>query len=122
MMQMEKEILVIDDDEVFLSLLETLLEHDGFKVYVCSNALNAVTLAKVCRFDFIIIDYRLADMKGDAITAAIRRMQPSAIIIGCSMESKEQAFLSAGANKFISKEELPAELIAYIREQRRHLG
>ena len=121
-MHVEKEILVIDDNEQMLSILKTYLEHDGFKVQTCPSAVSAIALAKEHRFDVYIVDYRLPGMKGDAITAAIRGMQPSAIIIGYSVEPKEQAFLSAGADKFIVKEKISAEISAFIRQRLAHVG
>jgi CheY-like chemotaxis protein len=114
-MQLEKDILVIDDNELFLSIVKTLLEHDGFKVLTCTNTATALALAREWKYDIFIVDYQLPDMNGDAVTAAIRKMQPSSIIIGSSVEPKEQAFLSAGADKFILKQELPAELSVFIR-------
>jgi len=114
-MQLEKEILVIDDNELILSALKILLECDGFKVQTCPGAASALALAGERAFDIYIVDYQLPDMNGDAVTAAIRKMQPSAVIIGSSVEPKERAFLSAGADTFIIKHELPTEVSVFIR-------
>lgn len=114
-MQVKKEILVIDDNESILSALKIHLEYDGFKVQTCPSSASALALAEERAFDIFIVDYQLPEMNGDALTAAIRKMRPSAIIIGSSVEPKERAFLSAGADKFILKQELPAELSAFIR-------
>lgn len=121
-MQVKKEILVIDDDELILSALKILLEYDGFKVQTCPSAASALALAGERAFDIFIVDYRLPEMNGDALTAAIRKMQPSAVIIGSSVEPKERAFLSAGADTFIIKHELPAEVSAFIKEHARRFS
>ncbi len=118
-MQTKKEVLIIDDDEILLSALKTLLEYDNFNVKTCSNAASAVDLAAESQFDIYIIDYYLPGINGDALTAAIRRMQPSAIIIGCSSQPKEHAFLSAGADIFIAKCDVPAQVPAFIRRSGR---
>ncbi len=118
-MQTKKAILIIDDDEILLSALKTLLECDNFNVKTCSNAASAVDLASESQFDIYIIDYYLREIHGDAMAAAIRRMQPSAIIIGCSSQPKEHAFLSAGADTFIAKSDLPAQVSAFIRRSGR---
>ncbi len=114
-MQVEKEILVIDDNRAMLSILKAYLVGHGFKVQTCSTALDAIALASERRFDVYIIDYRLPDYNGDTVTTVIRGIQPSAIIVGFSIEPKEQAFLDAGADKFIFKERLTAGLLAVIR-------
>ncbi len=113
-MQLEKEILVIDDNESILGALKILLEYDGFKVQTCPSAASALALAGERAFDIYIVDYRLPEMNGDALTAAIRKMQPSAVIIGSSIEQKKQVFLAAGADMFILKERLPAEQSTFI--------
>jgi DNA-binding response OmpR family regulator len=114
-MQSKADILVIDDNELILGAVKAILERDGFKVLTCPDGASALALAKEGAFDLFIVDYRLPDMHGDAVTAAIRKIHPSSIIIGSSVELKEQAFLSAGADKFILKHELPANVVAFIR-------
>ncbi len=114
-MQVNKKILIIDDNEVISSILKTHLEGSGFTVQMCRSALEGLALTREHRFDVYIIDYRLPDYKGDTVTTVIREIQPSAIIIGYSIEPKEQAFLDAGADKFMFKEKLPVELVAFIR-------
>ncbi len=115
-MQTEKGILIIDDNELFSSALKSLLEYEGFEVETCACAVSALGMAEERQFDVYIIDYRLQGVNGDAVAAAIRRIQPSAMIIGCSAESKEQAFLRAGADKFIPKQEMPGEVSSFIRQ------
>ena len=114
-MQLEMDILVIDDNEFILSALKILLECDGFKVQTCPSAASALALVEERAYDIYIVDYRLPEMNGDALTAAIRKMQPSAVIIGSSVELKERAFLFAGADTFIIKHKLPAEVSAFIQ-------
>ncbi len=112
----EMKILVIEDNEVTSSIVKEQLEREGFNVQTCHSAFDAIFLSEEHRFDVYVIDYRLPDYHGDTVTGLIRGMQPSAIIIGYSIEPKEQAFLAAGADKFIFKERLTAELIAFIRQ------
>src|SRR5512139_665547 len=114
-MQTKKDVLVIDDNELLLDLLKAFLERDGYEVETCSSPASALALAEERPFDIYIIDYQLPEMCGDAVAVAIRRLQPSAIIIGSSAESKEKAFLSAGADTFISKDHVPTALTEFLR-------
>ncbi len=97
------------------SIVKEQLENDGFNVKTCRSAFDAVVLTEEHRFDVYIIDYRLPDYTGDMVADIIRRTQPTATIIGYSLEPREQEFLAAGADRFIFKEELPATLSALIR-------
>ncbi len=121
-MQLNKEILIIDDNQYLLSLMKMLLEQDSFKVLICPNPASALALAGEWPFDIFIIDYRLPYMNGDALTAAIRKMHPSAIIIGCSIEPREREFLAAGADTFIFKDQLVTELPVFVRHSCAHEG
>jgi DNA-binding response OmpR family regulator len=116
-MQSEKEILIIDDNEFLLSQLKALLERDGFRALTCPDPASALVLAREWDFDIFVVDYRFPNATGDSLTAAIRKMHPSAMIIGCSLESKEKEFLSAGADRFISKEDLPSKLSVLVRNR-----
>ncbi len=113
-MNSKKQILVVDDNEMIQSALALILSANGFAVEVCSNGSYALTLSKKRPFELYIVDYRLPDMKGDFVTAEIRKSQPDSIIIGSSVETEEQAFLAAGADKFILKENLTTELLKSI--------
>ena len=104
-MHVEKEILVIDDNELMLSILKTYLEHDGFKVQTCPSAVSSIALAKEHRFDVYIVDYRLPGMKGDAGTDANRGMLPSAIIIRYSIELKATRRLTEGIDGLLTNGE-----------------
>ncbi len=116
-MQSEKAILIIDDNELFLGLLKTFLERDGFRTLTCPDPASALAVAREWAFDIFIVDYRVPNVTGYALTAAIRKIHPSAMIIGCSLEPKEQEFLSAGADRFISKEDLPAKLSVLVKNR-----
>ncbi len=81
-MQSEKEILIIDDNEFLLGQLKTLLERDGFRALTCPDPASALALTREWAFDIFIVDYRFPNATGDALTTAIRKMHPLAMIIG----------------------------------------
>jgi DNA-binding response OmpR family regulator len=109
-------VLIIDDNQMIRQGLTVLLEDEGFTVEACPCGNSAMEISGQRAFNVFIVDYWLPEMKGIAVTAELRRAHPSAVIIGCSIEFKGQAFLSAGADAFILKENLPIELLPSIRK------
>jgi CheY-like chemotaxis protein len=113
----KEEVLVIDDNQMTRDTIMLLLEDQGFSVQGCANGKSAIDLSKRKNFAIYLIDYRMPGMKGDAVAAMIRKLSPEAYIIGFSLESKEQAFLEAGANKFIIKDHFDKKLIPLIKKE-----
>ncbi len=110
------DVLVVDDNQTIRWGLTVLLEEEGFTVETCPCGRSALELAGKRAFNVYLVDYWLPEMKGVAVTTELRKAHPSAAIIGCSIESKEQAFLSAGADAFILKENLSVDLLPSIHK------
>ncbi len=112
-----RDVLVIDDNEMTLDVLTLLLKDEGFSVKGCIDALSALDLAKSNPYKVFLVDYRMPKINGDQVTNMLRKLNPGAFIVGYSVESREQEFLSAGADKFVSKDRLLAELLPLIRRR-----
>ncbi len=110
------DVLLIDDNEMIQGVVTVLMQEAGFSITTCPNGPAAVALSREKAFKVYIIDYLLPEMRGDAVAAELRRLHSKAVIIGCSVEQNEHAFLSAGADKFILKENIHTELMPFIRE------
>ncbi len=109
-----KSVLVIDDDEAMRGALRMLLEFEDIVVECCHDGESGLELAKKKHFDVILIDYQMPGLKGDETTRSLRAICPNAFIIGISLEEKGQTFRQAGANAFISKDQLLAKLFIEI--------
>ena len=107
----EKEVLVIDDNDITRSVIEAILDGAGFAVQICSDGDSALKWANARCFSAYIIDYHIPRVNGDVLTAVFRKVCPAAVIIGCSIIPKEQSFLQAGANYFIMKNDLVSHLL-----------
>jgi CheY-like chemotaxis protein len=103
-------ILIVDDDELLAGAIQSLLEEDGHLVFYCHNGFDAVELSKKRNFDAILTDYHMPGMNGDTVCKILRHHHPHAFIIGCSSEYQDKAFLSAGADIFITKDQLVENL------------
>lgn len=111
-----EDILIVDDNGLTRDSLALLLDGQGFSVDDCPDGISALNLSKKKGFHVYVIDYNMPELKGDEVTSQLRKLRPDAFIIGYSIESKQQAFLSAGADKFITKDNLIIELIPSIKE------
>lgn len=112
------DVLVVDDNELTRVTLTQLLKEEGFTVDSCASGRSALDLTIRKPFQIFVIDYSMPEMKGDAVTAEVRKLHPSSFIIGFSFEPKESAFLEAGADKFLLKEYLLNDLVGLIKERR----
>lgn len=101
----QKKILVIDDNEIYTRTVQQYLENDGHIVSCCNKGSDALTISKEIAFDFIFTDFRMPEMRGDAVCRLLREQNPCAFIVGFSIENRQQDFLDAGADAFILKEE-----------------
>lgn len=112
----KKDVLIIDDNTGMRDILTYLLEDEGFTAESCADGITALKVIKDQTFNIYLIDYRLPEMMGDAVTVHVREFLPDAYIIGYSIEHREREFLKAGADKFILKENLIRELIRSIKD------
>ena len=105
-------IMVVDDDQTTTSLLQTLLELDGYDVVVVRRGSDVIPKAEQENPDLIMMDYHLADMDGVDIIRDIRKhatLSTVPILMASGMDVSVEA-MEAGANKFIVKPFEPSEL------------
>lgn len=115
-MKIRKSILIVDDEELFGTILRRLLEQEGYVVSCCNNPTDAILLSQKRKFDIIVTDYNMPEMNGADFTRLMRYRFADALIVGLSCETRESAFLTAGANAFFDKPIDYRELISMIRQ------
>src|SRR5512134_3550192 len=115
----KEEVLVVDDNTTTRDILKTLLESEGYAVTCCADGAAAIDFAMEKAFSVFLVDYRMSAMNGLEATAVLRRLHPAKLIIGFSIENKEHAFLEAGADMFIRKDELSSRLVAELHGHNR---
>ncbi len=105
-------ILIVDDERTTVKLLQTLLEMDGFEVLNAARGQEALEVAQKTPPDAFLVDYRLVDMTGLDLIAALRNQPAFAqtpIVMASGLDMEEQA-LAAGANLFLIKPFEPNKL------------
>ena len=115
-------ILAVDDDPEFLDILQGLLQPWNFAVSAIANAARAWEELEHLRPDLILLDVEMPDISGIELCQAIRsdeRFWQVPVLILASLQNTDrvqQAFL-AGADGFIKKPVVGAELIVRILNQ-----
>ncbi|OQY08483.1 MAG: diguanylate cyclase response regulator [Desulfobacteraceae bacterium 4572_123] len=112
-------ILIADDDPIGRKLLENTLVKSGHKVVAAEDGLKALNLFSDEFFPIVLTDWMMPGMNGLDLCRALRKKQLPGyvfIILLTARDSKDDiiAGLEAGADDYLSKPFLHAELIARI--------
>ena len=91
-------ILVVDDEEVILSLLSEVIGSFGFEVDTSITAKTALEKVNEKGYDLIISDFKMPEMSGDRLFAEIIKTNPSyrgkiVFITGDILNPETQRFL-----------------------------
>ena len=123
---MPAHILIVDDNELNLKLATTVLEKEGYQTSTALNGKEALARAKENPPDLAILDVMMPDMDGYELCQRMRDMPKLAAIpiimltALSSVDDRLKAF-DAGADDFLSKPFVPAELRARVKVLLRHL-
>jgi DNA-binding response OmpR family regulator len=79
-------VLIIEDEPDIAGFLKKGLEAELCIVEHASTGKAGIELAASSTFDVIVLDFHLPDMRGDAISAEIRKHKPSIPILVLSVE------------------------------------
>ena len=101
-----RSILVVDDEENFLTLLQWFLTQRGYEVFTASSADAAVNLISARSFDVALLDLRLGARDGLDLLSELMQCQPSATVFMMTayptVSSIKQAF-DKGASRYLTK-------------------
>ena len=112
-------ILYVDDDEMIAFLMERLLQREGYRVTVFSNAALALTAVRdhAEPFDLVITDYNMPGMSGLDFAREVRALRPDspvAITSGYISEELRAQAPAAGVSELIYKPNTVEELFAAV--------
>ncbi len=121
-----KPILVVDDDEIVVSMVSAILRRGGYEVRTAGDGSEALGVITKESIGIVISDWDMPKMDGITLCRAIRSHSGDGyiyVILLTSQTKKEQrvAGLAAGADDFLSKPFDPAELIERVRVAERIL-
>jgi two-component system response regulator MprA len=105
---MSYHILVVDDNDLNLSLIAKILELEGYQVTLARNGTEAIQSAMHAMPDLAILDVMMPDMDGYELCRKLRQpplnaRMPIVMLTAMSSEEEKRLALAAGANDIWSK-------------------
>ena len=74
-------VLVVDDDPALQALFKQFLKKAGFGRLVVGSGMEAISLAKKQKFDFVFLDLKLPDIPGDEVYMQLKGLHPDLPIV-----------------------------------------
>ncbi len=115
--ELNKQIVVIDDDPSVQEVSRAYLERDGYIVYTASTAREGLNIAERVRPGLIVLDLMLPDRAGEDVTREIRSRSDIPILMITAKAAEEERIggLALGADDYLTKPFSPRELVARVR-------
>ena len=118
-------MLVVEDEKKTASFIRKALQAEGFAVDVCRNGNDALAAAKTTPFDGIVLDIMLPGRDGLSVLRQLRESgnRTPVLLLSARGEVNERIEgLNAGADDYLPKPFVIAELVARIRALGRRNG
>lgn len=125
---MKPSILVVEDDETISYILDFMLKREGYEVTTAADGLEALSVIRtppetdmMSHPDIVLLDIMLPNIDGLQLITEIRntphwRNVPIIMLTAKSQETSVLKALEAGANDYITKPFLPAEVLARVKK------
>jgi CheY-like chemotaxis protein len=119
-------ILYVDDDDMIVFLMQRLMEREGYRASVFTDAEQALSAIRApgASFDLVITDYNMPGMSGLNLTRVVRQLRPAlpvAITSGHITEELQQQARALGVSELIYKPNTVEELFAAVDRLVRHI-
>jgi two-component system cell cycle sensor histidine kinase/response regulator CckA len=113
-------VLFVEDEDLLLELMRTLLEEEGYTVMVARDGLEAINCyqAHQNEIDIVVTDMGLPQLGGWEVLTQIRQINPSAKVLlasGYLDPEMKNRVMQAGAADVLQKPYVPTELFETIR-------
>jgi DNA-binding response OmpR family regulator len=121
---MPQTILIVDDERRLVSLVESYLTQEGYRVATAYNGREALAVAEKEKPDLIILDIMMPEMNGYEFMRAHRVQRDTPIImLTAKVEDDDKIIgLELGADDYVVKPFKPRELMARVRNVLRRAG
>jgi two-component system, OmpR family, KDP operon response regulator KdpE len=114
----QKVILIVDDDQIFLRLVERVLAQEGYEVITATNGQEALRLLFARRPDAVLLDVVMPKMDGWQTCSRIREVSAVPIVLltgSCCEEEDVVKGLECGADDYLTKPVGNRELVARMK-------
>ncbi len=113
-------ILIIDDEELLVTLVKQMLTDAGYRVVAAIEPFLALDIYKELKeqVDLVILDYTLPIMDGSEVFDALRSIKSDVAVMlssGFAEQDKVRAMLSKGLRGFLPKPYTEEKLLSQVR-------
>src|SRR5213080_4387765 len=111
-------VLVIEDEKKTASFIRKALQAEGFAVDVCHDGDEGWSAARLTSFDAIVLDIMLPGRDGLSLLRQLRERRnatPVLLLSACGEVNERVEGLNAGADDYLPKPFVLAELVARVR-------
>jgi two-component system alkaline phosphatase synthesis response regulator PhoP len=121
---MTKTILIVDDEKRLVSLVESYLTQEGYRVVIAYNGKDGLAVAQKEKPDLVILDIMMPEMNGyDFIRVHRAEHDTPIIMLTARVEDDDKVIgLELGADDYVTKPFKPRELMARVRNVLRRAG
>jgi DNA-binding response OmpR family regulator len=121
---MTKTIMVVDDEQRLVSLVQSYLAQEGFRVVTAGNGKDALAVARREKPDLIVLDIMMPEMNGyDFMRQHRSERDTPVILLTARVDDDERVIgLELGADDYVTKPFRPRELMARVRAVLRRTG
>lgn len=122
--QMQKSIMIVEDNELNMKLFNDLLEANGYITIKTRNGLEALDLAREHKPDLILMDIQLPEVSGLEVTKWLKeddelRHIPVIAVTAFAMKGDEERIRSGGCEAYISK---PISVGSFVETIKSYVG
>lgn len=116
--------MIIDDEKRLVSLVESYLIQEGYRVVSANNGVEALPIASREKPDLIILDLMMPEMDGYGFMREHRKeLDTPIILLTARVDDDERVIgLELGADDYVTKPFRPRELVARVRAVLRRAG
>jgi CheY-like chemotaxis protein len=113
-------ILVVDDEQVALTLVTRILTEADFQVTTAQSGFECLDhfRQQPFQFDLVLLDLTMPFMDGEETFHRLRELRPDVPVVMCTgfiQHERLQRLLSEGLSGFLRKPLAPDEIISHIR-------
>ena len=107
--------LVVDDDDVMVEYVSSVLRSAGYQVESCGDGMTALEQFRAAPFDVVIVDVRMPRLSGISFLKNLRLTAASAcrVVLLSAMDDQklQREALDAGAVAYLVKPASPKQII-----------
>jgi len=80
-MKMKQKLLVVDDNESFITLLKIGLQDENYEVDTAGNGISALSRMENTSYDWLVSDIRMDELDGIELAQEVKERYPQTKII-----------------------------------------